>query len=213
MRKRKALAECCLALISALLLSPAVDAEEPVRAMEFFRVPLTLHATPGKQRHLVVVLPQPGISSPVYALKGMIRYDEVEGDAYLQMNNDFGEKGVYFTKSLGASGPLGKISGSSEWRPFVLPFYANQGDQGAGAPLIPGEVTLALHLPGAGSVSIRDVELFQYASDEDPLAPVRQGFSVPNPQVRSVLNILIIPLLFVAALVILIARSRGGRSI
>lgn len=170
MRTTRLAVRCCLAVLAILLLAPGLRAEEPIKAMAFFEEPLTLHAVPGKQRHLLVVLPQPGITSPVYALKGMLSYEGVEGAAFLQMNNDFGAEGVYFTKSLADSGPLAKISGSSGWRPFILPFHANKGRQASGEFLAPGEVTLSLHLPGAGSVSIRDVGLYQYASGENPLA-------------------------------------------
>ena len=162
-----------LALLSLLLLSPSLHAEERVQALSFFDVPLTLTAVPGKQRHLLIVLPEPGISSSVYALKGMIRYEDVEGDGFLQMDNYFGETGVFFTKGLAPAGPLGKISGSSDWRPFVLPFNASGDDN---ASLIPDELTLSLHLPGAGTVSIRDVELYQYASGEEPLQSTGQWF-------------------------------------
>lgn len=201
----------CLVSLLTLLLASLLHAEEAVKAMVFYEEPLTLHAVPGKQRHLLVVLPQPGIDSPVYALKGMVRHDDVEGDAYLQMNSDFGDIGVFFTKSLASSGPLARLSGSSDWRPFVLPFYANQGDRVQGAPLIPGEVTLALHLPGAGSVSIRDVRLYQYASDEDPLASAEQP-AIATDRKRSMTTVLVFGLLAVLALALLIVRSRGGRS-
>ena len=211
MREQKVVAQCVLALFSTLLLSPALHAEEQVRGMSFLSEPLTIEAVPGEQQHLLLVVPQPGISSPVYALKGMLRYEDVEGDAYLQMNNDFGDTGVFFTKSMAPSGPLGKISGSSDWRPFVLPFYTSQGDQASASPLAPDELTLVLHLPAAGTVAIRDVKLYQYADDEDPLASVGQEFSLPNPQVRSALNIFIV-LLFVAALVIFIVARKGKRS-
>lgn len=211
MRKHEIVTRCALALVSILLLSPALKAEEQVKGMSFFAEPLTITAVPGKQQHQLVVLPQPGISSPVYALKGMVRYENVEGDAYLQMNNDFGDSGVFFSKTVAPSGPLGINSGSSDWRRFVLPFYTNQGDQAGAGPLAPDELVLVLDLPAAGTVAIRDVRLFQYTADENPLASVRQGVSVPNPQVRSALNILII-LLFVAALVIFISRGRSGRS-
>ena len=210
MRKHEVVAQCVLTLFSTLLLSPALQAEEQVKGMSFFTEPLTIEAVPGKQRHLLVVLPQPGISSPVYALKGMVRYEDVEGDAYLQMNNDFGVTGVFFTKSMAPSGPLGKISGSSDWRPFVLPFDATQGDQAGVGPLAPDELTLVLHLPAAGTVAIRDVKLYQYAGDEDPLASVREELSFPDPQIRSALNIFIV-LLFVVALVIVLSRRRSGR--
>ena len=198
-------------LLAALLVTQPLHAEEAVKAMVFYEEPLTLHAVPGKQRHLLVVLPQPGISSPVYALKGMVRHENVEGDAYLQMNNDFGEQGVFFSRSLASSGPMGKLSGSSDWRPFVLPFFANRGDQLRGAALIPAEVTLALHLPGAGSVSIRDVRLYQYASDGDPLATAGQADSQPHAN-RSFAMVFVFGAMVVAALFLLIVRSRGGRS-
>lgn len=211
MPEKMHLARYCLVLLTMSLVATLLHAEEAVKAMVFYQEPLALHAVPGKQRHLLVVLPQPGISSPIYALKGMVRHDNVEGDAYLQMNSDFGDKGVFFTKSLATSGPLGVLSGSSDWRPFVLPFYANQGDQVQGAPMIPGEVTLALHLPGAGSVSIRDVRLYQYASDEDPLAsPGKPGIATDKE--RSITTIYIFGILAVLALALLIVRNRGGRS-
>jgi len=210
MSRHEVVIRCALALFSTLLLSPVLQAAEQVRGVSFFAEPLTLEALPGKQRHLLAVLPQPKISSPIFALKGMIRYEDVEGDAYLQMNNDFGEKGVFFTKGLAPSGPMGKISGSSHWRPFVLPFYTNQGDQAGTGPLMPDELALELHLPAAGTVTIRDVRLYQYASNEDPLASVREELSFPDPQIRSALNILIV-LLFVVALVIVLSRRRSGR--
>jgi len=211
MFKHDLAARCLLALFSSLLFLSAVQAAEQIWGVSFFAEPLTLEAVAGKQRHLLAVIPQPKISSSVYALKGKIRYDSVEGDAYLQMNNDFGDKGVFFTKGLEPSGPMGKISGSSNWRPFILPFYTNQGDQAGAAPVGPGKLTLELYLPAAGTVTIRDVRLYQYAGNEDPLASVGEGFDFPNPQVRSALNILI-GLLFVVALIILISRSRRGSS-
>jgi hypothetical protein len=211
MFKHELAARCFLALFSSLLFLSAVQAAEQIKGVSFFAEPLTLEAIPDKQRHLLAVIPQPRISSPVYALKGRIRYDSVEGDAYLQLNNNFGDKGVFFTKGLEPSGPMGKISGSSNWRPFILPFYANQGDQAGATPMVPGKLTLELYLPATGTVTIRDVRLYQYADNEDPLASVPQGFDFPNPQVRSALNILI-GLLFVVALIILISRSRRGSS-
>ncbi len=202
------LLQYCVALLIALSVTSLLHAEEAVRAMAFYEEPLTLHAVPGKQRHLLVVLPQPGLSSPVYALKGMVSHEGVEGDAYLQMNNDFGERGVFFTKGLAPTGPLGKLTGSSDWRPFILPFYANQGASQAGETMIPVEVTLALHLPGEGSVSLRDIRLYQYAADEDPLAGEAEGVSGPQ---RSFTMVVLFGILVVLALFLLIARSRGRR--
>ena len=196
------------ALVVVLLLSPAVHAAEQVKGFSYFSEPLKVQAVSGKQRHQLAVIPQPRISSPVYALRGKIRYEGVEGDAYLQLNNDFGDSGVFFTKGLAESGPLGKISGNSPWRNFVLPFFANQGELAGDAPMVPNELTLELYLPAAGTVTIRDVRLYQYAANEDPLAAVSERFDFPNPQIRSALNWLIV-LLFVVALGIFVFRRKA----
>ena len=177
------------AFLSFLLLSCSLQAEEQLRAVSFSDAfesgalragemidedTLTVKAAPGEQFQHLVELSDPGISSAVYALKGMIRYENVEGDGYLQLDNHFGAKGTFFTKSLAPAGPLGKISGSSDWRPFLLPFYANSGDQAAATSPIPEKLVLGLYLPGSGTVSIRGVRLYQYATDEDPLQSTGQ---------------------------------------
>ena len=208
MSKRVSLASCALVLILGLSLFSVLQAAEQVKGVSLFAEPLTVEAVPGKQRHRLAVLPQPRISSPVYALRGKIRYEGVEGDAYLQLNSDFGDAGVFFTKGLAQSGPMGKISGSSPWRNFVLPFFANQGEVASEPPAVPDELTLELYLPAAGSVTIRDVRLYLYAANEDPLASVSEEFAFPNPQIRSALNWLIV-LLFVVALGILAFRGIG----
>ena len=168
------------ALIGFLLvfmLSAPLGADEQVNSVGYFEEPLTVLAEPGVQRHLLLELPDPGITSPVYAIKGMVRSTDVEGDGFLQMDSHFGELGTFFTKSLAASGPLGKISGSSDWRQFVLPFDASGGRQADGEAPMPKAITLTLFLPGSGTVSIRDVNLYQYADGEDPMQIAGQWFS------------------------------------
>lgn len=152
-----------------LLLPISLPAEELLSDLSFADEPLTVTAVPGEQQQRLLELPEPGISLPVYALKGMVRYDKVQGDGFLQLDSHFGDAGTFFTKSLATSGPLGKLSGSSDWRPFVLPFFANNGEQPASNAPLPDKLALSLVLPGAGTVSIRDVGLYQYASGEDPL--------------------------------------------
>jgi len=180
---------------SLLLLPVSVSAEELVRTVSFSEADesgalragdltdgetLTVTAEPGKPFQLLIELADPGIRSPVYALKGMIRYENVEGDGYLQLDNDFGARGTFFTKSLAMAGPLGKLSGSSDWRPFVLPFYANSGDQADGTSPIPEKLFLGLFLPGSGTVSIGGVGLYQYAAGEDPLQSAGQWMGDRN---------------------------------
>lgn len=123
-------------------------------------------AVPGKQQHLLLNMDEPPITSSLYAFRGMIRYEGVEGKGYLHLNNDLGDYGSFFTKSVLADGPLRTITGDSDWREFVMPFNADN-DRMA---LIPERLTLTLVLPGAGTVYVRDVRLYQYTKGEDPLA-------------------------------------------
>ena len=201
-------ARVLLVLYLVLAFPQASQAAERVKGVSLFTEPLTIEAVPGRLLHTLAVIPQPNVGSPVYALTGKIRYSDVEGDAYLQMNNDFGETGVFHTMAIAESGPMGRISGSSHWRAFVLPFYANRGELSGDGDLVPDELTLLLHLPAAGTVTIRDVKLYRYAADEDPLASVPQGFDFPNPQVRLALNVLI-AVLFIAALFLFVFRRKG----
>jgi len=57
------------------------------------------------------------------------------------------------------------ITGDSDWREFVMPFNGDDGRKS----LLPERLTLSLILPGQGTVYIRDVSLYQYAPDENPL--------------------------------------------
>jgi hypothetical protein len=172
------------ALLSLLLLSFTLRAEELVRTLSFPEVAasgalragevtdgraLTVTAVAGKPFQPLIELVDPGISSAVYALRGMIRYENVEGDGYLQLDNYFAGQGAFFTKTLAVEGPLRKLSGSSEWRAFVLPFFANSGEQADGTSPVPEKLVLSLFLPAEGSVSIRDVALYQYVAGENPL--------------------------------------------
>jgi len=181
--------------VSLLLLSCSLHAEELLKEVSFSDAleggalsageligedTLTVVAAPGKQFQPLIEWSDPGISLPVYALKGMIRYENVTGEGYLQLDSHFGARGTFFTKSLAPAGPLRKISGSSDWRAFVLPFYANSGDQAGSTSPLPEKLSLGLYLPGSGTVSIRGVGLYQYASGEDPLQSTGQWISNRN---------------------------------
>jgi hypothetical protein len=105
----------------------------------------------------------PPITSVSYALRGKIRYEGVQGDGFLEMWNIFppavpgGAEAQYFTRTLGLSGEMGRITGRSDWRAFVLPFH--RGD------ITPGPIRLEVNLvlPGAGQVAVSSVELVQYS--------------------------------------------------
>lgn len=158
----------CSPVLAEQLVAP-VDLADFYAAESITRVDDTMRieAVPGKNLQTLLAVTDPGITSPVYALKGMLRYEGVEGDAYLHLDSHFEGVGTFFTKTLAPSGPLQTISGTSGWRPFALPFYANQGDQADGRELRPDTLTLHLYLPGSGVVELRELALYQYEADEN----------------------------------------------
>ncbi len=104
----------------------------------------------------------PKISKNVYAVIGEIRYESVRGDGYLEMWNYYppikpgSPEGQYFSRTLGVSGKMGKITGTSNWRPFMLAFDRT----GSSGP--PTRLELNLFLPGSGTVSIGPLNLIEY---------------------------------------------------
>lgn len=108
----------------------------------------------------LLTIQQPKITAAVYMLSGEVRYDSVKGDGYLEMWNFFPGKegsseGEYFSRTLADSGPLGKITGTSGWREFALPF----DHTGSDSP--PRRLQVNLVLPGRGTVYIGPVKLIQ----------------------------------------------------
>ncbi len=89
------------------------------------------------------------LSLPDYVLRGRVKYAGVAGDGYLELLNDFADRGTFFTRSLAASGMAGKLNGTSDWRDFELPFHAQPG-------MVPKSLTLNVVLPGAGTVTVAD---------------------------------------------------------
>jgi hypothetical protein len=119
----------------------------------------------------VLTLEDPAITTAKYAIVGEVRYEAVEGKGYLEMWSSFEGRGRYFSRTLGASGPLRALTGSSDWRRFVLPFYSD-----ATSPA-PGTLTINIVLPGPGTVWLRDVRLVQFAAGEDPLGAAGQWWT------------------------------------
>jgi len=101
----------------------------------------------GKTTSTIVRCPAPAISSHQYVVRGQVKYDGVVGDGYLELWNDFGSKGKFFSRSLAERGPMGQLKGTSGWRKFELPFYAEEG-------MRPESLTLNVVLPGAGNVTV-----------------------------------------------------------
>jgi hypothetical protein len=108
----------------------------------------------GPRTLTLVEIESPPIGSDFYAVRGRVRYRDVKGDAYLEMWSVF-EEGHFFTRTLDVSGPLQKITGSSDWRDFGLVFDAT----GAAAP--PSRLIVNIVLPGAGEVSLTSLSVVE----------------------------------------------------
>lgn len=103
---------------------------------------------------LLFHLEKPGVQHDRYALLGEVRYRKMPAGSFLEMWNHFPlQKGgteieaSYFSRTMGESGPMGKLSGDSDWRVFQLPFFA---DDGTGRR--PLRLTLNVQFQGAGGI-------------------------------------------------------------
>ena len=110
----------------------------------------------------VATLDDPGIRGPRYGLMGEVRHRDVTGTGYLEMWTVL-PQGRFYSRTLDGMGPMRALSGSSDWRRFVLPMSA-----ATDAPP-PRQILFNVVLPGGGSVELRSVRLVQWAADEDPL--------------------------------------------
>jgi hypothetical protein len=89
----------------------------------------------------------PEFATNQYVVRGQVKYEGVYGEAYLELLNDFGDKKVYFTRTLSSFGRHQMLKGTSDWREFELPFYAEPG-------MKPIRLSLNLILPGEGTVIV-----------------------------------------------------------
>jgi hypothetical protein len=112
----------------------------------------------------LLVLDKPGVTSSRYAVRGQVRYERMEETGYLEMWNFLTGGGRYFSRTLAGSGPLASLTGTSGWRPFLLPFDTN----GKGRP---ERLIVNVVFGGRGTVYLSPLELVQYSGSEDPLTP------------------------------------------
>jgi hypothetical protein len=118
---------------------------------------------PGEKRLPVATLEPTGISQPVYALRGEVRYTNVSPESFLEMQSYFPDDGPFYTRTLAEGGLLRTIEGMSDWREFVLPFYGADGEPAA------TKLELNLVLTGPGRVELRPLRLIEYDAGEDPM--------------------------------------------
>jgi hypothetical protein len=111
----------------------------------------------------VLKLHKPPISKMLYAIAGEVKYEGVRGNGYLEMWNFYPPlkpgmpEGAYFSRTLGESGEMGKLTGTSNWRRFMLPFDRT----GASGP--PTRLEMNVFLPAQGTVYLGPIELVEYA--------------------------------------------------
>ena len=101
----------------------------------------------SKSTTTVVICNQPAITASEYIVRGRVKYEAVSADGYLELWNDFGDKGAFFSRSLSEFGEMKKLTGTSDWREFALPFHAEPG-------MKVQRLTLNVVLPGTGKVIV-----------------------------------------------------------
>ena len=109
-------------------------------------------ATGPTSFHLVTI-DHPQIAGPRYVVSGEVRYQDVEGQGYLEMWTVFPDGQRFFSRTLAAQGPLAALHGESSWRRFELPFDIS------GASQAPSRLEMNLMLPGRGAVWLGPMHL------------------------------------------------------
>jgi hypothetical protein len=116
----------------------------------------------------------PKITATHYAVTGEIRYENVS-NGYLQMFNAFapedpgGPSTWFYTRTLADQGPLARLKGTSDWRPFWLPFDSSKVKTRL------TRIGISLLMADEGKVYLRNVKLVQYPSGLFPPSPALSG--------------------------------------
>ncbi len=108
-------------------------------------------------------LAKPGISESTYAISGKVKYSDVQGEAYIELLSYFDSGGPYFSRTLGRMAPTSGLSGSSDWRDFMLPFFVNDGSNKR-----PTKLDINVYFPGKGRIWLGPIDLIQYRAGEFP---------------------------------------------
>lgn len=123
----------------------------------------------------------PPVTTHHYAIVGEVRYENVAAGTYLEMWSHFASSTPgapdesYFTRTLGDSGPMGKLEGTHDWRGFYLPFDST----GAKGKLT--QLDFNIHFAGYGDVHLANMRLVQYPDSEAaPLIRVPTTSSDPK---------------------------------
>ncbi len=118
----------------------------------------------------VLTFDNPGIRKQTYAVTGMVRYEHVEGKAYLEMISVFSDHEQYFSKTL-ESGILAPLTGSSGWRRFVLPFDLMETKDK------PKSLRINVVFPGEGVVYLGPLSIVEPAASAEMMGAPGQWWS------------------------------------
>ena len=122
----------------------------------------------------VLKLEDPPITAERYTLAGSVRYENVQGPAYLEMWSYFPDGAFYFSRTVMESGPMQKMEGSSNWRAFELPFVS-----GKDSPP-PTRLLVNVVMPGNGTVHLGRLKLTQPAPATGQVAAALRAAPEPN---------------------------------
>jgi len=216
-----------ITILVSMTIAPLVHAEESSKPIDLAKLQLGDQAqlvnedgqnliriktsTSSKSQDILLFdLDKPDIKQNAYALAGEVRYEDVAGKSYLETWNHFvSEQGSdsvpskYFTRGLNPTGPMGVLSGKSDWRAFQLPFFINTDDASLKGP---NKITLNLHLEGAGLVEIRNVKLVDGLKGK-PITPQEALHQEMRPTWGILIGILLfgaVPLVTIAIVVTII---------
>jgi hypothetical protein len=91
----------------------------------------------------------------------MVKYEHVKFPGYLEMWSYFPTGEMYFSRGQDDSGPMQWLSGSSNWRPFILPFHINDANG-----IRPNKLDFNVILPLQGTVYLGPLKLVQFEKGE-----------------------------------------------
>jgi hypothetical protein len=103
------------------------------------------------RRVIVLELDSPAVETAQWHLEGQVRYRDLRDEGYLEMLSVL-PSGSFATRTAAKSGPRGKLTGTSDWRPVWMPFDASMKDER------PNKLVLAIQLPGHATVDLGPFE-------------------------------------------------------
>jgi hypothetical protein len=111
-------------------------------------------------------LKSPGIHAASYALQGRIRYENMKTRgwlpreySYLEMWSYLSDGNFFFSRTLGTTGPMQRLSGTSGWRGVRLPAFIDYETTAR-----PDRLVVNLVFQGSGTVYLGPLELAEYDS-------------------------------------------------